>query len=118
MVSDQNYQDDTLNKIISEYRKNQIYAKEHFEERKREMLEQAADELKRAALQRLEEESQKELDDAQKEHGDFVESKTEITDITEIEGVSKDVSSFGTQSPGFVSASELMESMVNGRTEE
>ena len=114
MVTDQNYQDETLNKIISEYRKNQIYAKEHFEERKREMLEQAADELKRAALERLEEESQKELDEAQKEHGDFVETPNGITDITELESASKDVSSFGTENPGFVSASELMESMVNG----
>lgn len=54
-ISDQTYQDEELNKIISEYRKNQIYAKEHFEERKRELMEQAADEAKRAALSSIEE---------------------------------------------------------------
>ena len=53
-VADQTYQDETLNSIISEYRKNQIYAKEHFEERKRELVEQAADEAKAAALKKLE----------------------------------------------------------------
>jgi excinuclease UvrABC nuclease subunit len=54
-ISDQTYQDETLNSIISEYKKNQIYAKEHFEERKRELMEQAADEARRAALSKLEE---------------------------------------------------------------
>jgi len=54
-ISDQTYQNEELNKIISEYRKNQIYAKEHFEERKRELMEQAADEARRAALSKLEE---------------------------------------------------------------
>ena len=54
-ITDQTYQDEELNKIISEYRRNQIYAKEHFEERKREMMEQAADEAKRAALKSIEE---------------------------------------------------------------
>jgi excinuclease UvrABC nuclease subunit len=54
-ISDQTYQNEELNKIISEYRKNQIYAKEHFEERKRELMEQAADEARRAALATLEE---------------------------------------------------------------
>ena len=53
-VADQTYQDETLNSIISEYRKNQIYAKEHFEERKRELVEQAAEEAKAAALKKLE----------------------------------------------------------------
>lgn len=53
-IADQTYQNKELNKIISEYRKNQIYAKEHFEERKREMMEQAADEAKQAALKKLE----------------------------------------------------------------
>jgi hypothetical protein len=53
-VADQTYQDETLNKIIGEYRKNQIYAKEHFEERKREMMEQAADEAKAAVLRKME----------------------------------------------------------------
>lgn len=55
MINDQTYQNEELNKIIGEYRKNQIYAKEHFEERKRELMEQAADEARRAALESLEE---------------------------------------------------------------
>jgi excinuclease UvrABC nuclease subunit len=54
LIADQNYQDETLNKLVSEYRKNQIFAKEHFEERKRELIEQAADEAKAAALKKLE----------------------------------------------------------------
>ena len=54
-ITDQTYQDEELNKIISEYRKNQIYAKEHFEERKRELMQQAADEAKRAALMTIDE---------------------------------------------------------------
>jgi excinuclease UvrABC nuclease subunit len=53
-INDQTYQNEELNKIVSEYRKNQIYAKEHFEERKREMVEQAADEARAAALRQLE----------------------------------------------------------------
>ena len=117
MVADQNYQDETLNKIISEYRRNQIYAKEHFEERKREMMEQASDELKRAALQRLEEESQRELEEeAQRINAETTQETTEgstekIVDITEIENTSKDIGNFGISDPKFVSASELMESM-------
>ena len=55
LISDQTYQDEMLNSLVSEYRKNQIYAKEHFEERKREMIEQAGDEAKQAALKKLEE---------------------------------------------------------------
>ena len=53
-IADQTYQDQTLNSIISEYKKNQIFAKEHFEERKREMMQQAADEARQAALRRIE----------------------------------------------------------------
>jgi hypothetical protein len=49
-IQDQQYQDEELNKIISGYRRNQIYAKEHFEERKRELLEQAAEEAKKKAM--------------------------------------------------------------------
>ena len=116
MVGDQSYQDNTLNSIISEYRKNQIYAKEHFEERKREMMEQAADELKRSALKRLEEESQQELEKAQQLHGDFVEENSDddkIQDVSEIDNNIKPTFSL-TDNPGFVSASELMESMCGG----
>jgi len=100
MVSDQTYQDETLNGIISEYRKNQIYAKEHFEERKREMVQQAADEARRAALRRIEEESQGEMIKAEQPL-ELSDDETRIRDITEIsdEGVG-------------VSASEIMESMV------
>jgi hypothetical protein len=53
LISDQNYQEEQLNCLVSEYRKNQIFAKEHFEERKRELMEQAADEAKRNALRQL-----------------------------------------------------------------
>jgi excinuclease UvrABC nuclease subunit len=102
MVSDQNYQDETLNGIISEYRKNQIYAKEHFEERKREMVQQAADEARRAALRRIEEESQGEMIKAEQPL-ELSDDETRIRDITEI-------SEEGTG----VSASEIMESMVGG----
>jgi len=100
MVSDQTYQDETLNGIISEYRKNQIYAKEHFEERKREMVQQAADEARRAALRRIEEESQGEMIKAEQPL-ELSDDETRIRDITEMseEGVG-------------VSASEIMESMV------
>jgi hypothetical protein len=56
-LADKNYQDETLNKMLSEYSKNQIYAKEHFEERKRELLLQAAEEAKKAALVALENEN-------------------------------------------------------------
>ena len=62
-IGNQTYQDETLNKIISEYRKNQIYAKEHFEERKREMMEQAADEARQATLKRIQEESDRQMND-------------------------------------------------------
>ena len=90
MIGNQTYQDETLNSIISEYRKNQVYAKEHFEERKRELIEQAADEAKRAALKRIEEEEQS------------------ITDITEIEEKYSPVEG----NTGFVTASQLMDSMM------
>jgi len=56
LIADQTYQEDQLNALVSEYRKNQIYAKEHFEERKRELIEQAGDEAKRNALKKMEEE--------------------------------------------------------------
>ena len=81
-ISDQTYQDQTLNNIIGEYKKNQIYAKEHFEERKREMVEQAADEAKRAVLRRMEEESQKELETA---HQPLETNDDRIIDVTELE---------------------------------
>ena len=105
-IVDQTYQDETLNTIIGEYRKNQIYAKEHFEERKRELVEQAADEAKRAALKRMEEESQRQFDESS-----LPEEPTQvdrIVDITELK--------LGEDS-NFVTASELMESMVKGKSE-
>jgi excinuclease UvrABC helicase subunit UvrB len=115
-ISDQTYQDETLNKIIGEYRKNQIYAKEHFEERKREMMEQAADELKRSALKRLEEESQKELEESQKEHEIIradIENQERFTDVSEIENKGTDIGDINNNG-GFVTASELMDSMMKG----
>jgi hypothetical protein len=104
MIADQTYQDQTLNSIISEYKKNQIYAKEHFEERKRQLVEQAAEEAKRAALRRMEEESQRELENAQPP---LEPPEDRFTDITQVE--------FDKQLAGGVSASELMDSMVKGR---
>jgi hypothetical protein len=98
-IEDQTYQDQTLNKIISEYKKNQIFAKEHFEERKRELMEQAADEAREAALRRIEEESQRELESAQPP---LEPVPSDIKDITEVNFQETDT----------VSASEIMESMV------
>ena len=110
MISDQTYQDQTLNSIISEYKKNQIYAKEHFEERKREMMQQGADEAKRAALKRIEEDSQRELEQSQQP---LEPQSDRIVDVTEIENsclVNSDCSPSDT-----VTASEIMDSMVNGK---
>ena len=111
-IGNQTYQDETLNKLISEYRKNQIYAKEHFEERKREMVAQAADEAREAALKRMQEESDRESNIAQNEHDNFIKANNsenekiiDIIDITEL--------SLQDQTTG-VSASEIMEQMVNG----
>jgi hypothetical protein len=97
LITDQTYQDQTLNKIISEYKKNQIYAKEHFEERKRELVEQAADEAKRAALLRIEE--------SDNEH---------ILDVTELENNSTLIDENCAPS-GVFTASQIMDSMVGGR---
>ena len=102
MITNQTYQDETLNTIIGEYRKNQIYAKEHFEERKREMVEQAADEAKRAVLKRMEEETIR---------MEETEITDKITDITELETKFTNFSTSNEVS-GFVTASELMDSMV------
>ena len=98
-INDQVYQDQTLNSIISEYKKNQTYAKEHFEERKREMMQQAADEARQAALRRIEEESQEEINQATPP---LEPPEDRIRDITE------------SSDPGVVSASEIMESMMGG----
>jgi hypothetical protein len=90
-ITDQTYQDETLNSIISEYKKNQIYAKEHFEERKRELVQQAADEARRAALKRIEEESESLKLDAENEYknSDFIKASqsndNRIIDVTEID---------------------------------
>ena len=114
MIGDQTFQDETLHKIISEYRKNQIYAKEHFEERKRELMEQAGDELKRSALKKLEEESLQELNLNLNEIETIranLESQEKFTDVTEIECVGTDVGTFENISPEFVTASELLETM-------
>ena len=99
-INDQIYQDQTLNSIISEYKKNQVYAKEHFEERKREMIQQAADEARAAALRRIEEESQEEINQATPPLE--LPDEDRIKDITE------------SSEPSAVSASEIMESMMGG----
>jgi excinuclease UvrABC nuclease subunit len=91
-IADQTYQNEELNKIISEYRKNQIYAKEHFEERKREMMEQAAEEARNAALKKLSESIEEEKDSDILDSGD---SESPILNQSE------------------VTPSELMESMMN-----
>ena len=105
-VGNQTYQDETLNTIISEYRKNQIYAKEHFEERKREMVSQAAEEARAAALRRIQEDSERELQSEQIKLSDFgKENESTIVDITELQ--------LQEQTLG-VSASEIMDQMVNG----
>jgi len=108
-INDQTYQDQTLNTIISEYKKNQIYAKEHFEERKREMVEQAAEEAKKAALKRIEEESQRELD----ESNPPLEPTTDrIIDVTEIDNDCRvDENCVPSDT---VTASQVMDSLVNG----
>lgn len=95
-INDQNYQNEELNKIVSEYRKNQIYAKEHFEERKREMMEQAADEARRAALKKLEEEPV--------EVEDPVDSVEVIESVESIESVEPVLD---------VTPSSIMDSMIN-----
>lgn len=53
-ITDEHYSDEKLNEIISGYKKNQLYAKEHFEERKRLLVEEAQEKAKREALKKLE----------------------------------------------------------------
>jgi len=101
-IKDQNYQNEELNKIVGEYRRNQMYAKEHFEERKREMIEQAAEEAKRAALKKIEE------DEAAVET--VVNDSDEIIEGTLEKSTGSIVETVSTATP-----SELMDSMVNGK---
>ena len=116
-IADQTYQDESLNTLISEYRKNQIFAKEHFEERKRELMEQAADEVRRSALQRIQEESEKELSNSLNDlntnechiRAEGVVNDHSIIDITDLES-----SLIGESVLGEVTASELMDQMING----
>jgi hypothetical protein len=77
-MADKTYQDQTLNTMISEYNKNQIFAKEHFEERKREMLLQAADEAKRAALAKLQEEQEAKVIDVTDTPSETVDPPDEV----------------------------------------
>jgi hypothetical protein len=108
-IADQTYQDTTLNSIISEYKKNQIYAKEHFEERKREMVQQAADEARNAALRRIEEESQRQLNESEEP---LQSPPDRFLDVTEVEQTSK-VDEFGLLKE-LATPSEIMDSMVKG----
>ena len=82
-ITDQTYQNEELNKIVSEYRKNQIYAKEHFEERKREMMEQAADEARAAALKKLESTPEEVADSEPVINGDSSSSEESPSSIME-----------------------------------
>jgi hypothetical protein len=113
-IADQTYQDQTLNSIISEYKKNQIYAKEHFEERKREMMEQAADEAKRAALKRIEEESQRQLEEESQCQQPIEPSPDRIIDVTELQENTVTPVDENCSPSDTMTASEVMESMVNG----
>ncbi len=88
-LADKKYQDETLNTMVSEYNKNQIYAKEHFEERKREMLLQAAEEAKRAALSKIQEEAENKIIDVTEPDTEVTEvvveePVTEVTEVTEV----------------------------------
>jgi excinuclease UvrABC nuclease subunit len=131
MVSNQTYQDETLNTLISEYRKNQIYAKEHFEERKRELMEQAADEARAAALKKLEAENTegtegtREVIDLTPESTNPSEAGVVVIDLSVPDGSSTPVASspatsslestpfsMSTANQGYVSASEIMNSMI------
>jgi len=113
-IGDQEYQDSTLNTLLSEYRKNQIFAKEHFEERKREFIVQAADEARRAALQKIQEESENEMNQSlQNLNTDELHNLAENSEINKIIDVTDlECSAIGEQ--GEVTASELMDEMVNG----
>ena len=112
-IGDQKYQDETLNTLVSEYQKNQIYAKEHFEERKREFLNQAADEARRAILQKIQEESENELNVG------IQELNTDELHILAEEGMGcaipepSDLESSDIGYQGGVTPSELMDQMVH-----
>jgi hypothetical protein len=116
-ISDQKYQDETLNTIISEYRKNQIYAKEHFEERKKMMVEQAADEVRRATLKKIQEESENELNESMEKlnndelHNSAITDSRAVIDVTDL-----DCSEIGKETE--ITPSELMDQMVGGRCKE
>ena len=107
MITNQTYQDETLNSIVSEYRKNQIYAKEHFEERKRELVEQAADEARRAALKRIEEINESEQSDESIQISEPVVEGDKPVESPENSFFSKEAKI----PDGFISASDLLASM-------
>ena len=104
-IDDQEYHDETLNKIISGYKKNQLLAKEFFAERKRELVEQAQEDAARGAIK-------------QKEHHDELRKKQEeelaLRDAESKTSDNEDDTekcTFGTQET--ISASQLMDDMVN-----
>jgi len=101
-IKDQTYQNEELNKIVSEYRKNQIYAKEHFEERKRELVEQAADEARNAAL--------KSLESVNEESGESGESE-EVPPEPEPAEIVNNTLEFASTEPS--TPSSIMDSMVS-----
>jgi hypothetical protein len=130
MIPDQTYQDETLNTLVSEYRKNQIYAKEHFEERKRELMEQAADEARTAALKKLQIEVEateaenipppvdREVIDVTDSSGSAVDWSKPVVDTGFVSSSPATSSlestpfSSSTSNQGYVSASEIMNSMI------
>ena len=118
-INDQKYQDTTLNTIISEYRKNQIYAKEHFEERKRMMVEQAADEVRRSTLQKIQEESENQLNEGiSKLNNDelHISANSNVDSRAVIDVTNLECSNIG--EVGEITPSELMDQMVHGRCKE
>jgi hypothetical protein len=80
-------------------------------------MEQAADEAKRALLKKIEEESQKQLeesmDDLKTSECHVLAEVTKDEYITECDNLVPIEKAFGGSSE-FVTASELMDSMVNG----
>jgi len=113
-INDQVYQNEELNKIVSEYRKNQIYAKEHFEERKREMIEQAGEQAKQDALRKLKENEENPPNYTYTLEPRIIEETSE--ELSEADKViEQQVDNLIKEKVSeFVSASELMDSMVNG----
>ena len=79
------------------------------------MMEQAADEAKRAALKRIEEESQRQLEQSNQP---IEQSPDRIIDVTELEINSATPIDENCAPSDTMTASEIMESMVSGRSKD